>query len=302
MVAKRKSKLAKRFVWFKRKRDSRRDNAGVPSVWRLIGLTYRTLLDHWKVLLFITLVYFALYVLFVRSAPELSVAESRQFVSELMGEGSSELITTLTTAGAVLATAGQNETGQVLYGGLFLVVFSLIFIWALRRLFAAKKFRLRDTFYRSQTPLIPFVLLLLLIAVQLIPFGLGGLLYSIVQANNIATSAAELMLFGLIWLGFGLISGWWLSNSLMSLYAVTLPGMYPVAALKATKELVKHRRWFVLRKILFLVALLGLLFLLVLLFTVAVAPSLDRWLVDWAIVSAVPIVHTYLYHLYRSLI
>lgn len=301
-MAERKSKRPTLRKRLRPKRQTQRDNAGIPSVWRLIGLTYRTLTNHWKLLLAITLIYFGLYVLFVRNAPELSVRESRDFVSELLGGQSSEVITTLTTAGTVLATAGQSETGQVLYGGLFFVVFSLVFIWALRRLFATKPFRLRDTLYRSQTPLIPFVLLLLLIAVQLLPFGLGGLLYSIVQANNIATSGAETLLFVIIWLGLGLLSGYWLSNSLMSIYAVTLPGMYPIAALKATKELVKHRRWFVLRKILFLLAVLGLLFLVTLLFTVAVAPSLNLWLIDWFVVASVPITHTYLYHLYRSLI
>lgn len=299
-MVKAKAKISKKIRWRRSKQATA--EAALPSIWKLVGLTYRTLSDHWKILLSITFIYFTLYVLFVRSAPDLSVSESRDVVSELLGGETSEVLETITVAGTVLASAGQNETGQVLYGGLFFIVFSLVIIWALRRIFADKKFRLRDAFYRSQTPLIPYSLILILVAIQLLPFGLGGLLYSVVQANNIAASGAETLVFVGIWVGLGLLSGWWLANSVLSTYAVTLPGMYPMAALKATKQLVKHRRWLVLRKILFLIAGLGLLFLITLLFTVTIAPGLNLWLIDLFSVLAVPLIHIYLYHLYRALI
>lgn len=300
-MVKAKARLAKKIHWRRRPKKTSPESA-LPSIWKLVGLTYRMLSDHWKIFGSITFIYFGLYVLFVRSAPDLSVSESRDVVSELLGGETSEVLETITVAGTVLASAGQNETGQVLYGGLFFIVFSLVIIWALRRIFAEKKFRLRDAFYRSQTPLIPYSLMLILVAIQLLPFGLGGLLYSVVQANNIAASGAETMVFVAIWLGLSLLSGWWLANSVVSTYAVTLPGMYPMAALKATKQLVKHRRWLVLRKILFLIAGLGLLFLVTLLFTVTIAPGLNLWLIDFFSVLVVPLVHIYLYHLYRALI
>lgn len=300
--AKTKTKRINILGWRRRSIQRRRDNAQLPSTWRLLASTYRTLTHNWKLFGLLTLIYFGLYILFVRNAPDLSVNETRELVTEVLGGETSEVLETITVAGTVLATAGQTESGQVLYGGTFFIVFSLVYVWALRRLFADKKFRVRDALYRSQTPLIPFGLLLLLMAIQLLPLGLGGLLYSVVQANNIAANGVETLLFILIWVGLGLLSGWWLANSVMSAYAVTLPGMYPMAALKATKNAVRGKRWLILRKILFLVAILGLLFLIALLFTVTVAPGLNLWLIDLFTVSMVPLIHIYLYHLYRSLI
>lgn len=275
----------------------------LPSIWNLLGGAYRTLIDNWKIFGAVSLIYAGLYVLLVRSGTAVNVSESRELVGELLGSEASGAIETFTVAGAVLASASQSgEAGQSLYGTLLVIVFSLVQIWMLRRLAAGKKFKLRDAFYRSQTALIPFILLLLLITIQLLPFVLGGMLYATVQAQNIVVNAWEGALFAAIWLGLSALSGWWLANSLMAAYAVTLPGMYPLAALKATAKSIKHKRWAVLGRVLFLLAAVGALFLLMLLFTVSVVPGLNLWPIDLFGVVILPFVHAYLYQLYRSLI
>lgn len=281
---------------------AKRDNFDVPSAWRLLGRTYQFCLNNWKVLGAITLVYGLFYFLLVRAAPQIDLSEYETTIDELIGEGS-DGVKTLTLAGLALASAGTSTSQvQLLYGLVLIVVFSLAVIWSLRHIMAKKKFNLRDSFYRSQTPLVPYLGLLGLMSIQLIPMAVGSLLYSIVTAQSIAVTPVESLLFAVLWLGLTLLSAYFLVNSLMATYAVTLPGMYPWAALKATRGLVKGRRWFLLRKMLLLPVILFLLFALVFLFLIAVAPSLVFWFYDLSLILALPIFHIYYYQLYRSLV
>jgi len=250
----------------------------------------------------LTLIYGLLYFLLVRAAPQVDLSEYKTTIDELFGDGS-QTVKTLSLAGLALASAGTGASQvQLLYGLMLLVIFSLAIIWTLRHLMAKKKFNLRDSFYRSQTPLVPYLTLIAIMSVQLVPMAVGSLIYSIVSAQNIAVTPFETLLFAGLWLGLSLLSAYWLVNSLMASYAVTLPGMYPLSALKATRQLVKGRRWQLLRKILFLPLVLLILFAIGFLFLVAVTPNTAFWFYDLSLILALPIVHIYYYKLYRSLV
>jgi hypothetical protein len=288
---------------FKLQKKIKRDSSDIPSSWRLIGRTYQTLVKHWKMFGAIALIYGAIYLFFIRVAPDTSLQEYSDLLDEFTGAESSGVLKTFTLAGIALSSSGAaTDAARLLYANIMFVVVSLVAIWTLRHLFANKKFNVRDTFYKSMTPLIPFLLIILLMLIQFIPFAIGGLLYSIVKFNNITISGGEDLIFLSLWGGLGLLSGYWLANTLMAMYAVTLPGMYPMAALRATKELVRHRRWFVLRKIIMLAVVAFSLFFLVLLFVITINSGLTYWWIDIAIILAPLVVHTYLYHLYRSLV
>lgn len=279
-----------------------RDNQDLPSAWRLFGRTYKFFITNWKIIGGITLVYAICYFLLVRAVPQVDLSEYKSTIDDLVGNGS-QAIKTLSLAGLALASVGTSASQlQVLYGLVLMVVFSLAVIWTVRHITAKKQFNLRDSFYRSQTPLVPYLALIGLISIQLIPLAIGSLIYSIITAQHIAINAWENLFFLVVWLGLSLTSIYWLVNSLMATYAVTLPGMYPLAALKATRQLVRHRRWFLLRKILFLPVVLFAIFAIVFLFLVAIAPSAVFWFYDVSLILALPIFHIYYYHLYRSLV
>lgn len=295
------AKSAKKVRWLRRRDKSTTEQ--LPSVWALVGGAYKTLIDNWKIFGVITLIYAALFILLVRAETSINVNETRELVQSLIGQETSGAEQTLAVAGVVLSSAASGgDASNNLYGLFLIIIFSLVQIWVLRRLAAGKKFKLRDAFYRSQTALIPFILILLLMLIQLLPFALGGMLYATVEANNIAVHAWETTLFAVLWAGLAVVSGWWVSNSLMSVYAVTLPGLYPVAALKATGKAIKHRRFEVFRKVIFLAAVVGAVFFVALMFTATVAASLNLWLIDLFAVAILPFIHAYLYQLYRSLI
>ena len=297
MAAKKKFKNNPRWKFW----QGREDNSEVPSAWRLFGSTYTFITKNWKIIGSLTLIYGICYFLLVRAAPQINLGEYRTTLDDLIT--GSEAVKTLALSGLALASAttGASQV-QLLYGLVLAVVFSLAFIWAIRHITAGKKFNIRDTFYRSQTPLIPYMSLVLLMFVQFIPLGFGSFLYAIVTSQHIAIGPWENLIFLVVWLTLSLASAYWLVNSLMASYAVTLPGMYPLSALKATRKLVKQRRWYLLKKILFLPLVLFLIFALFFLFLVAVAPSVVFWFYDLSVIVALPTVHIYYYQLYRSLV
>lgn len=282
--------------------QGRQDNWNIPSVWQLFGQTYTFFIKNWKVFSWLAAIYAVLYLLLVRAAPQVDLREYESLFDELLG-GSSQTVKTLALGGLALASASTGASQvQLVYGLVLLVVFSLAYIWAIRHITAGKEFNLRDTLYRSQMPAVPYLLILLLMTIQLLPLALASFILTIVNTQGIAVYVWENLLFWLGWLLAAMLSGYWLANSLMASYAVTLPGMYPLSALRATKKVVRHRRWFLLRKILFLPAVLLILFGLVFLFLVAVAPGAVFWFYDLFLIIALPIIHIYYYQLYRSLV
>ncbi|HEX9594812.1 MAG TPA: hypothetical protein VF996_01665 [Candidatus Saccharimonadales bacterium] len=299
MIAKKKSAKAKgRWKFW----QGRNDNSEVPSAWRLFGSMYVFFVKNWKVFSWLIGVYAVLYFLLVRAAPQIDLSEYDSTVDELLGEGF-QATKTLTLGGLALASASTGTSQvQLVYGLVLLVVFSLAYIWTIRHITAGKEFNFRDTLYRSQTPAIPYLSLIMLMTVQLLPFAVGSFVFTIINSQNIAVGPWENLLFVAVWLSLSLLSAYWVVNSLMASYAVTLPGMYPMSALRATSKLVKHRRWFLLKKILFLPIVLFLWFALIFLFLVAVAPSIVFWFYDVSLIIALPAIHIYYYQLYRSLV
>src|SRR5690606_30003916 len=141
----------------------------ISSVWKLLAETYRFFIRHWRPLGGITLIYGILYFLLVRAVPQVDLSEYSQLIDELSGSGS-ETFKTLTLAGAALASVGQAGSElNTLYGFILFVVVSLALIWALRHLFAGKKFTVRDAYYRGMTPFVTYILMLFTVAIQLLP-------------------------------------------------------------------------------------------------------------------------------------
>ncbi len=290
---------------FRLSKRIRRDNSGLPGSWRLLGRTYRTLIKHWRLLGGITLVYGVLYWVFVRVAPNVNLEDYKQLINGIGGDNLSGISRTATLAAIAIGTSGVGaNANRFLYGYALLIIVSLAIIWALRQIFAdkPKKVTIRDAFYNGMAPLISYVIIASLILLQLIPFIVGGWLYSVALANHITVNGAENLFFAIFWGILSLLSGYWLANSLMSLYAVTIPGMYPLNALRGMAKAVEHRRLLVLRRIIFLPLILFAIFMLVFLFVIAVKASVALVFLDLAIIVAPVIVHTYMYLLYRSLL
>jgi hypothetical protein len=205
---------------------------------------------------------------------------------------------------AVLVGSAGNGSSQTAgaYQFFLAVIASLAIIWALRQLIAGSKLRIRDPFYRGMYPLIPFILILLVIAVQLLPLLIGSSLYSLVISNGIAASAFEKILWALLFIALALWSLYMVSASIFGLYIVTLPDMTPRKALRSARELVKLRRWTVLRKLLCLPLILLIVAAVIMVPIIIWLTPLAQWVFFVLTMFALLAVHLYAYTLYREML
>jgi len=252
----------------------------------------------------IALIYGLLNLLLVRSVSGSNNLSTLKTVLEGLGHGvMSKVAAAAGSFAYLLSTSGSGNTaGSGVYHGVLLLTCSLAFIWVLRQTLAGHTVRIRDGFYLGMYPLVPFLLIFLLMVVQLVPMVIGGGIYGTIVVNGIAAHFWERAL----WLGLFIVLGVWslrmVTATIFALYIVTLPNMTPMKAYKNARQLVYARRLLVWRKLVFLLTVVLVLALLVevplISFAIAVAP----WALFVLSMAILPLVHGYLYNLYREML
>ncbi len=188
-------------------------------------------------------------------------------------------------------------------------------VWLLRNVLAGNAIKMRDALYNSGSPIIATIVTAGIILLQLIPVGVAALGYLAASTSGLlAAGGVESMLF---WIAAGLLvllSLYWISSSLFAMIIITLPGMYPLRALRASRDMLMGRKLkFLLRFIwmfLFIIAVWVVILIPIILF--------DGWVksvipaVSWLpIVPAFVIIvgtfsvfwmSTYVYLLYRKVV
>lgn len=216
-----------------------------------------------------------------------------------------KLVSSALSFSYLLTTSGSGNTASSgVYQGLLLVASSLACIWGLRQVQAKYKsrIRVRDSFYLGMYPIVPFILVFLILSVQLLPLALGAGFYAIVSQNGIAVNLWEKSVTIVIFAAAALWSLRMITTSGIALYVVTLPEMTPLRAYRSARKLVYRRRLLIWRKVIFLpVALLVLAGLIEI-------PLIYFWttFAEWAFflisMLMLPIIHGYLYNLYREML
>jgi hypothetical protein len=294
-------KLTKKQVKTKAKIEARKLKP-VAGSFRLTGRVIKVFGQHWKPLGGIVLVYLILNIIFASGISNIS-ATFDNIKTDLNTGGGHGLWHAAGGFGSLVGSAGasSSSTGSALQSMLF-VLESLVIIWALRHLLSGQAITVKQAYYRSMAPLIPFLLVIFVIIIQLMPITLGGVILTFV-ATSVLTSTAAATAFTTI--AFILLAAWsiyMVSASIFGVYIVTLPDMQPRLALRSAKDLVRFRRWPVIRKVMFLpifiVAVMGVIIVPLILFAQAIVPAVFYLLSMLAILFA----HAYLYSLYRELL
>ena len=289
-------------------RLSKRIKQPKPALTGSFRLFYRSLLtlkNGWKLFGGITLIYLLFSILIVRGlSVSIGASELKDALLELF-EGSGQLTTSLTIFGLLLGSVGTSagEAAGV-YQTVFLIIFSLAIIWALRQYLSDKteKIRIRDAFYQGMYPLVPVVLILLVIGLQLIPLYLSSFLVGAVYGTGLAVTVIEQVLWAVLLFLLALLSLYLVSSSLFALYIATLPKITPLQALRSARDLVRHRRWVVMRKVFFLPVAMIVLSGILVVPLILLSPTVAELLFLALSALALPVTHTYLYSLYRELL
>ncbi len=276
----------------------------LPNVWRLTKMSAGLIWSHRKLFIGITLVYGVLNLILVQSLSGTTDVSSLKHAFSQVFTGHLGFVPTSLSIFVLMISSAGNTTDQTTgtYQVILAIIASLAIIWALRTVSSGSRPRIRDAFYRGMSPLIPFILVIAVIGLQLIPLLVGSTLYSTVIDNGIAVDAAERLLWVVLFALLALLSLYMITSSVFALYIVTLPDMAPMKALRSARELVRYRRWTVLRKILCLPLVLLLAGLIVMLPMIILAAPLARWVFFLLTMFSLTAIHAYMYSLYRELL
>ena len=274
----------------------------VPGSFRLTGRVIKFLAANWKPLGGIVLVYLILNIVFASGISNVSTAFSN-IKSDLDAGGGHNFWHAAGGFGSLIASSGASgsATGSTLQSILFIIE-SLVIIWALRHLMAGQAISVKLAYYKSMTPLIPFLLVIAVMIIQLLPVTIGSLVLATV-ATSVFTNSAVATAASII--AFILLAAWSLymvSASVFGLYIVTLPETQPRQALRAAKDLVRFRRLTVLRKVFFLPVFILLAMAVVIIPLILWASFIVPYVFYVLSMLAVLFIHAYFYSLYRSLL
>lgn len=256
----------------------------------------------------LVVVYLLLDLLLVRSVAVFDVSALKSGLSSSLSHGAGMAVGGLSVFSSLFSSAvgGASTDATGAYHFFLVVLMSLAVIWSLRQVFASggpdQPLHIRSAFYQSTTPLVPFLLIVLLIGAQLIPLLLTMYLYSYIVGGGITSTAVQQLVFLVLLIGVALLSLLWLIRSIIALYIVTLPGVRPMQAYQSAKDLVNGRRLSLARKLLFLPVALFVLAAIVMVPVIIIWAPLAQWLFFVLTGVGFVLTHAYLYAVYRELL
>jgi hypothetical protein len=264
--------------------------------WQVLGV----IKSYWKTLGGVVLVYLVLYVLFTGG----NISHNFSTIKDdLQASGTHGLSRAAAGFLSLVGSSGASgsTTGSTLQSALF-VIASLAIIWSLRHLLSGQKITVKAAYYRSMAPLIPFLLVIFVIIIQLLPITVGAFVLSAVANSAFVDTTFATAVSSIILAMLAIWSLYMVSGSIFALYIVTLPEMEPRQALRSARDLVRYRRLAVLRKVffmpLFIMVVMGVVIVPLILYALFLVPAVFFVLS----VLALLFVHTYLYSLYRELL
>ncbi len=275
------------------------------NVWKLSQDCLKPLWRYRYVFLGILFVYGVLNLIFAQGfSAGLNVISTKNELKSLVGEKSNTLSGGLTVYGLMIVSlaGGGTAGGSLGYSIIFFIIGSLAIIWAIRNAFNDVRVRIRDAYYKGMYPLVPFVVILLLICIELLPMLAGVSVYVFSINNGIAITIIEKSVFVLLMLLLSALTLFLLSSSLFALYIVTLPDMTPLKALRSARNLVKKRRLAVIARIIYLPVVLFIISAIISLPLIIFAASIVPWVFMLIALLSLMIAHGYFYNLYRELL
>lgn len=291
---------------FKYSKKLRQTKPPIMGSFRLLTASARLLTKNWKLFGGIVLVYLVLTLVLVKTFNVSSNSNNLyDSVRNLFQGNTADLVSGLAIFSIILGNSSSaSSEGARAYQTMMQIMISLVFIWALRQTLSTSKknITIRDAFYNGVYPFVPFLLVLMIIGLQLIPLMLSSYFYLQVFGGGLAVTVLEKALWLLLLLALATLSLYLITSSIFALYISTLPGMKPVQALKSARDLVRHRRLTVIRRIVFLPVAVIIITGLITVPVIMLQPTLAEWLFFAISMLWLAIGHSYLYHLYRELL
>lgn len=244
------------------KRTLRRDYARtlkLPGYWAFTNYVRKTLWQHKKQFLWIMFLYAVLTALLLGLASQDTYTQLADVLRQTSGDifkgnwGQLGQASLLVASGALGQFNTSLTEAQQIYAVILIFFTWLTTVWLLRALMAGRKPKLRDAIYNAGAPVIPTLMVGLLLVVQLIPIALAIIAFGVLVPYGLLDGGAEAMLFWVAAALLTLLSFYWISSTLIALVVITLPGMYPMQAIRSAGDLVVGRRIRIMLRMLWLI-------------------------------------------------
>lgn len=304
-----------------RRRDYKR-SLKLPGYWSFTNHVRSILWKNKKLFGGLVAVYVIAMVIISGYGAQQTYSELTQLLRESSGDLFEGNLGTIGKAGLLLTSTIQEnlapnsseQQAQSILAGLAVFFGWLTTIWLLRNVLAGHNPRLRDGLYNSGSPVLATILVGFIITLQLLPLAIAIIIVSAAMVSQLFLVPLSGMLVAVGALLLALLSIYWISSSFIALVVVTLPGMYPMQAIRTAGDLVVGRRLRMLYR------LLWLILLVVITWIVIVIPIIifDEWLkqvvpaIEWLPIVPLSImtmaaitlvfVSSYIYLLYRKIV
>lgn len=291
----------KKYHSFKLEKKINPDYRNIPTSWQLTRESFSFFFKNFWVFFCLMFIHAAFFALLVYGPVDFNLKEVQGTIKGFFGDNGDSAASTFALLGSIVGAKTQRD-GSAIFNFLIILTMSLAYIWTIRRLLSKKAFNIRDAFYNSMAPVIPVLTILFIMILQLLPFTIASYLYTVGRTNGIFISGLEDLVFFLIAVFAGLLSFYLMTPSILSIYAVTLPGMYPLTTIRLTKKIVQFRRFLVFRRVVALPFIVAIIFFCILLLLLRFTPQSGIWFVQIFPIFILPLIHIYLFKLYKSLI
>lgn len=236
-----------------RRRDYRR-SLQLPGYWSFTGKVLRQIWRK-KTLFGSLILMYAVATVFIGGITNESVYEQ---VNTLINQSGGEVLKgtfgSIGSAGLLLVSAFLSPGNITAEQQIFLVLTTflawLTAVWLLRNIMAGGAPRLRDGLYNAGSPIVSTLVVAVVGVIQLIPIGIVALIYAGLNAVGLLEEGLSMMTF---WVFATLIITlilYWMTSTFLAMVIVTLPGMYPMRAIKAAGDIIVSRRLRVLYRLL----------------------------------------------------
>lgn len=275
-----------------RRRDYAR-SLQLPGFFAFTRYVNKTLWRHRKVFILLAFIYAVLTAVLIGIGSQDTYSALTSTLRDTGGEAFKGNFGELGKAGLLflsIASSGltttPTESQQIYTVTLFLLVW-LTTVWLLRNLLAGHKVRVRDGLYSAGAPLVSTFLVSLVLTVQLIPLAVAVVGYSAASTSGLLEGGVEAMLF---WCAAALLttlSLYWMTSTFFALIIVSLPGMYPMHALRTAGDMVIGRRLRILLRILWMFVVVGVTWVVILLPFILLDGGIKSL---WPMLEGVPVV------------
>ena len=266
------------------RRTYRRDyirSLKLPGYWAFTTHVWRTLWRNKKIFLFVLLAYAVMVVSVVNLASESLYSELRTTLNDTTSEMFKGFFGEVGKSGLLLlgglggsynqaSTDSQSPTYMALAG----LLLWLTTVWLLRAIAAGAKPKMRDGLYNAGAPIIPTIFVGFVAVLQLLPVAIVLYGYGAAAGSGLLDGGVEAMIFWSAATLLVLLSAYWLTSTLIAMVVVTLPGMYPLQALRTAGDLVIGRRIRILLRLLWMLLIVAVTWAVIAIPTI----MLDGWI------------------------